>query len=490
MAMKLKTPAELLLVLLLALMTAACAGQSAPGARTPEARATSSTPPSGPAAPAPIATQPAAAARPLQGDVEAGRTYSVGAAGKNQNVELTVTDLQLMDSGSGRLLVLTTVWKNLVPPKAIERPKSGPTGTVSGETETVVAETPYLVPDLPKHLHLLIDNRYVAHLDPATGRLPEALPSPRLMIERYDQEVRGTVAFAVPTAPFRSLALQFYDFTQGHITLPVYGAPPAPAERPVAGPARNQILAASVYGAQNVAEAGTAQAPADSRFLLVDVGVTSLAPGQIAQVDLTKFVYLIEDGVYQYRPAAEIPGLAHQFHGMINFLPEFERRGQLAFVVPAQTGRLELLISAARIDPLSLVVTPDIAARPQPQPEATIQDGDVAEILINDARLLDSVAGEAAPAGERFLVLDVTAVNKSATQGVAFQPGQFSLTGSGRQFAYSPATTNLRHGLAQERVVPARSRARFEVAFAVPSGGAELRVRYQGFTTMGEAVLR
>lgn len=120
-----------------------------------------------------------------------------------------------------RFVVLTTVWKNLLPPKTIEVPKRGPAGTVSGEKETVLTETPYVVPDLAKHLHLLVDRRYVAHVDPAGARLPEGLPMPRLVVERYRQEVRR-------------------------------------------------------------AEAGAAKPPVGSRFLLVDVGATSLAPGQIA----------------------------------------------------------------------------------------------------------------------------------------------------------------------------------------------------------------
>jgi hypothetical protein len=426
----------------------------------------------------------------------------VGASGRNQNIELTVADMRLLDptrvvSMSGthparpdlRFVVLTTVWKNLVPPKTIEVPKRGPAGTVSGEKETVLAETPYVVPDLAKHLHLLVDGRYVAHVDPAGARLPEGLPLPRLVVERYRQEVRGAVAFVVPSVAFQSLTLQFYDFAQGHIALSVYGAPPAQADRPISGPARNQVLAAAVYGTRAVAEAGVAKPPPGSRFLLVDVGATSLAPGQIAQVDLGRFVSLVEDGVYLYRPAGELPGLPYQLHGVANLLPDFERRGVLVFVVPEQTGRLELLIAAARVDPVTLVVTPDIAARPQPQPKATIQDGEVADVLLNSAAFTEQVGDTPAPAGRRFLVLDVTVVNKSRTQGLVVQPVQSTVTDGQQRTGQSAVTGKLPHGLAQERVVPPAGRGRFEVAFEVPAGASSLRLTYQGFTKIEEVPL-
>lgn len=487
------------------------AGQETPAARGGEGTPVSATPPDQREQAVPGQGEQAVPAAtpvggggpgPVQGTLEPERTYAVGASGRNRNVELTVAEFRLLDptrvvSSSGahparpdlRFVVLTTVWKNLVPPRTLEVPKRGPAGTVSGEKETVVAETAYVVPDLVKHLHLLIDRRYVAHVDPASARLPEALPLPRLVVERYNQEVRGAVAFVVPAGPFQSLTLQFYDFTQGHITVPVYGTPPAQADRPVAGPARNQVLAASVYGVRTAAEAGTAQAPAGNRFLLVDVGATSLAPGQIAQVDVRQFVALVEDGVYLYRPAPELPRLAHQFHGVVSLLPDFERRGVLAFVVPEQTGRLELLVAAARVDPVTLLLTPDVAARGQPQPKATIPDGEVAEVLLNGTALTDQVGEVAAPAGRRFLVLDLTVVNRSRTQGLVVQPVQFTVTDGQQRTAPSPVTAKLPHGLAQERVVPPAGRGRFEVAFEVPAGASSLRLAYQGFTKVEEVPL-
>jgi hypothetical protein len=95
----------------------------------------------------------------------------------------------------------------------------------------------------------------------------------------------------------------------------------------------------------------------------------------------------------------------------------------------------------------------------------------------------------AAPAGRRFLVLDLTVVNRSRTRGLVVQPVQFTVTDGQQRTAPSPVTAKLPHGLAQERVVPPAGRGRFEVAFEVPAEASSLRLIYQGFTKIAEVPL-
>lgn len=419
---------------------------------------------------------------------------AVGASGQNSNIQLTVTTLQMVASAGSmaappghQYAVVTTVWKNLVAPKTVERPKSGPAG-VKGEKETVTVETPYLVPDLSKNLYLFIDGRRAAEISQATRYLPDRLPLP-LSVAHYNDEVRGTVAFFVPVAAFQNLSLQFYDFKQGHITLSLYGSPATVQDKPMAGPARNQVLEAGVYRTEFTRQAGPATPPAGSRYLMVDLGMTSLSAGNVVQVDLNQFAFLIEDGVYQYRAAKELAGFPYQFYGTVNVLPGFLRRGVVVFVVPEQTGRLELLIAAARVEPLAFVLTPDVAAKAQPRPLRSIQDGDVAEIMLNAASAADRLGDAAAAAGRRFLVLDVTALNKDGRRGVIIQPVQFTLTDGQRTFTQSAATAKLLRGLVAERVIPAGGRGRFEIAFEVPTDAQGLRLKYQGFTKIEEVPL-
>ncbi len=432
---------------------------------------------------------------PLEGSLEAGKPYMVQASGRNSNVQLTVTDLEIVNGAGGsaappgmQYVVLSTAWKNLVEPKQVERPKSKGRSAVvgGGETETVMAETPYMVPALPDNLYLLLDGRHVAEISGATENLADHLPLSGLILERYNAEVRGKVAFAVPVGTIQSLTLQFFDFTQGHINLPLYGTAPTSAGKPLAAPQRNQFFEVAIYRTEFTKKLGQNEAPAGNQYLVVEFGASSTATGAATQLDFDQYAFLIQDGVYQSQPVKDLAGVPYFLHGLVRFIPEFVRRGVTVFLVPEQAGRLELLLSASQMDPLSFLLTPDRQAKPQPQPAGTIQDGDTAEILLNSWTWMDRL-GDSTPArGRRYLVLDVTVSNKEPRQGLTVQPMQFLLTSGRTEFEPSRATEKLPHPLTGERNVPAGTRARFEVAFEAPRDAQGLRLKYQGFTKIEE----
>lgn len=436
---------------------------------------------------------------PVQGAIEIGRPYAVGASGHNTNVELTVSELQLATDAGGtsaqsgeQFLIVTTAWKNLMPPKQIQRPKGGGrTGLMgAGEMETVTLETPYLVQNLSDNLYLLIDGRYVAEVSDATPALAEPLPVTGLVIRRHNEQVQGKVAFAIPSTGLQSLTLQFFDFAQGHVTLPLYGKTPSGGERPIAGPHRNQLFDIAVYRTQFAKKIGSSEAPTGEQYLLVECSGASTAAGAATQIDLSQYAFLIEDGVYQSPPLADLPGVPHLLHGLVRFIPEYPRRGVMAFRVPEQPARLELLFAASQMDPLRFVLTPDRAVAVQPAPKATIRDGDNIDVLINSWAWTDRI-GDAAPAdGSRYLVLDVTMANREAHSGLTVQPQQFSILRSATTIEASAASDRLRHPLAGERTVSAGTRARFEVAYEVPQPASNLRLRYQGFTKVEEMAIR
>lgn len=466
------------MTVILAVTITGCPSRGAPSATQPAGQP-------GATAPAPTSTQPAAppgeappvapaAPGPLQGPLQPETPYTVGAAGRNTNVQLAVSDLRLMAAIAGttappgfQYVVLATVWR---------------------KTETVVSETPYVVPELADHLYLLVDGRHVLEVSATTEQLPDHVPYPSLVVEKHGQEVRGAVAFAVPAGALRSLTLQFYDFDHGHITLPLYGTAPAIQDRPAAGPSRNQFLDAAVYRTELTRSLGQAVAPAGSRYLVVDFGAASVVTGAATQLDLDQYAYLIEDGVYYYRVLTEPAGVPHLMHGVVRFIPGFVRRGTLAFLVPEQPGRLELLLDASMMVPLAFVLTPAVEARAQPRPARTITDGDVAQVLINSATAAARVGNHAPAAARRFVVLDITIVNRQTPQGLVVQLEQFVLLDGGTEIQASGATERLPHPMTAERVVPGGRRARFEIAFEVPQGSTP-RLRYQGFTKIEEVPL-
>lgn len=459
--------------------------QSGNGSANPQAAASTPAPPDAPLPPAPV-----------QGALEAGKSYAVGASGRNTNVELTVSDLQIAGDAGGaapgtQLIVLTTAWKNLVAPRQVQRPKNtGRTGITGGEMETVTVETPYLVQTVADNLYLLIDGRYVAEIADATASLPDALPSSGLLLPRYNAQVQGKVAFVIPPGAVQSVTLQFFDFTQGHITLPIYGKTPAERERPIAGPQRNQLFDVALFRTQFVKKAGTSEAPAGEQYLLVECSGASTAAGAATQIDLSQYAFLVQDGVYQSAPLANLPGVPHLFHGLIRFIPGYPRRGVIAFLVPEQPSRLELLFAASQMDPLRFVLTPDRQAAAQPSPRATIRDGDNIDVLINSWTWVDRLGDATPPDGGRYLVLDVTMANREAHSGLTVQKEQFSILSGATTIEVSGASERLRHSLLTERTVSASTRARFQVAYEVPQPGSDLRLRYQGFTKVEEVAIR
>ncbi len=494
---------------LLALVLTGC-GRSAQTPRPPEQAVLPTgqaqrEEPARPTAPPPAALPPVAhplaltsQPGPLQGTLEVGKSYAVATSGQNTHVQLTIADLQIATAAGDspappgqRYVVLSAIWKNVVPPQTVQRPKPGGRSDVVGgsqEMETVIVETPYMVPTLADHLYLLLDGRYVAEISPASERLPDHLPLTGLLV-KYNAEIRGTVAFAIPSGASQSLTLVFFDFTQGHITLPLYGSAPAAQDSPAVGPARNGLFEAAVYRTEFTRKVGQAEAPAGQQYLVVGFGASSVAPGAATQLDFSQYVYLIEDDVYQVQPVENLANVALLFQGLVRFIPGFVRHGVIVFEVPEQTGRMELLLAASQMDPLSFILTPTVQARPQPQPVRVIQDGNSAEVLINSATWTDRVGNMAAEEGRRFLVLDITVVNKEASQGLTLEPRQFALTDGRAVYEASTAKQKLAHPLVGERVIPAGKKGRFEIAIEAPKDARGLRLRYSGFTKIEEVPL-
>lgn len=436
---------------------------------------------------------------PLTGALAEGRAYTVGATGRNANIELSVTNLEitksLADTGAPpghQFIVLTTTWKNLVPPKQVQRPKSQGRGGMlgGGEVETVTVEVPYLVQNVPDNLYLLVDGPHVAEISQASEQLPDHLPLSGLVLERYNAQVQGRVAFSVPEGAHQNLTLQFFDFSQGHITLLLQGTWSPAREKALAGPLRNQLFEVTIYRTQFARALGGTNAPAGLQYLVIDCGASSTTPGAATQIDVDQYAFLIEDGVYQSQPLKEVRPIPYLFQGLVRAIPQFERRGVMVFQVPEQSGRLELLFSASQMDPLRFVLTPDRLARPQPQPAGSIQDGNAIEVLLNRWTWLDRIGNVSPAGGSRFLVLDVTMVNRGAGPGLTVEPRQFAVLDAGQVIDASPATSALAHPLTGERAVSAGTRRRFEVAFEVPQAASGLRLRYSGYTKIEDVAIR
>jgi hypothetical protein len=112
----------------------------------------------------------------------------------------------------------------------------------------------------------------------------------------------------------------------------------------------------------------------------------------------------------------------------------------------------------------------------------TISDGETLDVQIHGVRTAPNL-GEAKPEeGKRFVVLDLSLVNK-VDQGIEFQTGEQLKLLNGEQeiLADTAAMEKLPHPLSENSVVPAHGRGRFEAAYQVPTGVTKLALYYRGF---------
>jgi len=244
----------------------------------------------------------------------------------------------------------------------------------------------------------------------------------------------------------------------------------------------------SAYGVQQVANLGNMSAPGGDMYAVVQLGCTGKSEGSLVQVEIENYAYLRDPQGATFTPAKDVsaPG---QFKGMVQFLPATLQRGSLVFSVPAQHGALTLVLNLPGYPPLELSLPNTAtggaaasAAASQAPVLFTISDGDTLDVQIHGVRAAPNLGDAQPEQGKRFLVLDVTLVNK-VDQGIEFQTGeQLKLLNGGEEIlADTSSMEKLAHPLVENSVVPAHGRGRFEVAFQAPVNATKLVLYYRGF---------
>jgi len=112
----------------------------------------------------------------------------------------------------------------------------------------------------------------------------------------------------------------------------------------------------------------------------------------------------------------------------------------------------------------------------------SIPDGDTLTLEVHSLRTDSSLGGAKPEEGKRFLILDLSLVNR-ADQGIEFQTGEQLklLNGEEEITADTDSMDQLPHPLRENSVVPAHGRGRFEVAYQVPANAKQLILYYRGF---------
>jgi len=393
-------------------------------------------------------------------------TSSVAAAGSmsvtTKAVELTVEGVTTMKAIGGRearagheFVVVSTSWKNVVQPAQA-----------------------FGVPRLQKQLWLFTDERYADTVDlEAQSATPGALED-GFAIEKPGGVLRGKVVFEAPAgAHYR--AFQFYDNDHGHALIPLGGNKPA-SPAPIIGTARQNTLLQMA-----VSQAGFVQSPAPAGFRRFVVGLrgVSRSPTDVVDVPLGTFVFAQTDQGCVVSPERESNELTRPFGERASFPPSNSNEGQIAFLVPADTKHVRVLITPSGTGSITLPAGPDFTPV-WPKPLQTIDDGSTLRLHVLPPSPAHPAGLPAPASGREHVLLDLVIENLKTDQGIDFDvTQQLRLVGVNGDFLEpSPLSGQFACRLGEGDAVPAGNARRFTLVYDVPAR-LPIKLQYRGFET-------
>jgi hypothetical protein len=457
-------------------------------------------------APPPPAVTPPAGATPIPPGLVA--IAQPGQPISNKAIELRVMNLRTAPAigretpSEGReFVIVDTAWKSLIPPQKVNRKKTqdrtagmGSLGFGGGatakdkaddEANTTIEEVPFAVGPLPLHLWLVADGRVTETIAVnASLAIDGHLPTGTLTIPGFEQVVSGGIAFEAP-ANAQVLSLLFLDSKNGHLLLPIKGAPPVLVSSLGGASRSNDLVDLAVTGA-SWSEAA-ASLPGTKTLVVTLRGISR--QNAIAQIPFGDFGFLQTDQGCVAQPEIRAPQITRPMAPMGRFLPFVPSEGQLAFAVPADTQGAMLMVRLRQGGPIDLPVLGDGSVR-KPPALVTHEDGKVLRV---------NIVGTSAPPpgltppreGFEHLVVDYMVENLKTGSGLELQPApQFALADDqGTKYPPDRATQQLPCRLTGANVVPAGGWRRFSLLYAVPPG-QPLTLQYRGYESTGSLKVR
>jgi hypothetical protein len=426
----------------------------------------------------------------------------------NKAIELRVTNFRTAPAigretaGEGReFVIVDTAWKSLIPPQKVNRKKAqdrsagmGGLGFGGGatakdkaddEANTTIEEVPFAVGPLPQHLWLVADGRVTEAIAVnASQAIDGHLPTGTLTIPGFEQVVSGGIAFEAP-ANAQALSLLFLDSKNGHLLLPIKGAPPALASSLGGASRSNDLVDLAVTGAS-----WSETPPSVPGTKTLVVGIRGISrQNAIAQIPFGDFGFLQTDQGCVAQPEIRAPQITRPMAPMGRFLPFVPSEGQLAFTVPADTQGAMLMVRLRQGGPLDLSVLGDGGVR-KPPALVTHEDGKVLRVHVVGTGT--PPAGLPRPReGFEHLVVDYMVENLKTGSGLELQPApQFALADDqGTKYVPDPSGRQIPCRLTGANVVPAGGWRRFSLLYAVPPG-QPLTLKYRGFESEGSLKVR
>jgi len=365
--------------------------------------------------------------------------------------------------------------------------------------------TIYRVKDLGDHLYVVVNGVRASRLFPDASLLPGHVKTAMFELDRLGARVRGNLVYEIPETPGR-LDLRFYDYAHGHMAL-LLRPGEVPEAKPVVPLKENEVLEAGVFGVERLKDR---PAPEGMAWMAVELRARSrmvtesdatafdpkAKPGDKIQVgtvsdwtDLKKHLNVLVDGSRSIG-AADVADLGEA----PRFLPDVLTGGRALFLVPKQSASLELrcdfpnarLPSGQVVHPAALQFLLEgkrAEASAAAGPALVDIDDDIFKVAVVGQRSVAELRGTKAPAGTKFLVLDLT-VKGNGKAGEQFQTAEqlHYATEKGAQLAPHDASYEGPAAAAKLLLVPTGETRRFEVVFAIPEGDRRPRLAYRGVT--------
>jgi Mg-chelatase subunit ChlD len=402
-----------------------------------------------------------------------------------------------LPADAGPYLVLSTRWENVIPLTVVRDQK---------------VPTEYQIPNLADHLYAVIDGRRLARVHPQGAEQPGHVPVKDFKLPKIGASITGNVVFALPPGTgaqdLKSIEVRFYDYAHGHFSVPLLAASEVAQEKPVSAPQVNEVLEVGVYGIGKEKTLSGRGAPEGMTFVTVDLRARSkftvdadanafdpkARPGQKTKVghvadwkESRRYLQLVADGEYAYMPEPQT-----QLPEEPRFLPDVMTGDTLVFLAPADTKSLELRCdfpnakastggAVFRPKGITLALEGKAPAPSNEKPVASVDDDNYRVQVTRQAQAAE-FAGQAAPAGKKFLVLDVTVQNRGSRNGEFFQTTQQLkyAAETGEQLPLSPVTFQGVHRPAELVWVPPTDRRSFQAVFEVGAGEKRPRLAFTG----------
>jgi hypothetical protein len=389
-------------------------------------------------------------------------------------------------------VLLQTEWENIHPKQKVKKSdlegKQDRTMGVAqlreGKKEEkkedyVDMDVPYMIPNFFDHAYLLADGQTYA-LDKLTEVIPGGYALNKdFTIPKLGDRKKVQFVFLVP-AEAKNIAFQFFDYSFGHILVPIQGEQKLAVGKGVpAGRYLDQIkdamveMAAVAVNFRN--DYKEEEAPEGWRYAVAELSGKSLSStgemGNIIQIEPTENVWVTTKDGYLYYSC----GGSTTEDGFIRFTPEFSQNQEVAFLVPSSIKDYSLgLRIQNRVYTLKL--------GPEFQPEipkalASHRDGKTMEVFLYGLRK---------DGGNVVLDLGIKSLVKS---GLEIQSDQQFILKGGEEDVYpeDTATQALPHRPPTPFVIPPETFVRFELAYATESIPATLY--YRGYESEGKLAL-